>query len=174
MRNLRRFRQAVAVVALLLSSPPEGGAGQGSTVAALRARFEAGQLPRAADLCGAWVLVTNASTARFLTGGDGPEHVLADPLGIRRDVGNQKVYEWHLTIERGVAEALRLKSASAWEPTGDTSDIEFGADAITFEKDYGGDSRWVDLLPSGVRGLGLPSRWARGWAWRRVSKSHAG
>jgi hypothetical protein len=150
-RRQMRARPPVALVLLMLLETHSVGAAvpiqdpdPASAMGQLRAAFDRAAPPRLGDLRGEWVLVRHVSTERFLTGGDGPDHLLFDPVGIRREVRNGTRREWTVTFACRGNQTCHAKSDTVWEPTGDASpvDVSTEGDAL-FEKQYGGDARWI-------------------------------
>lgn len=149
--QLRSFC-TLAVVALL-SAPATGGLWkfahleQGrveSPMTRLRELFQRADSPREVDVLGSWVLIRHVLTEKFITGRDGPDHVLFDVDGVRREAQAGKELEWILVFSRGGAGKLQVKSDTVWVPTGDISAVDFNSEGdLTFEKQYGGDSDWI-------------------------------
>lgn len=126
--------------------------GAASAMGQLRAAFELAAPPRPKDLLGDWVLVKHVLTERFLTGRDGPDHVLFDPVRIRREGRNGTRGEWTVTFACRGDEKCHATSGTVWEPTGDVSPVEFSTDGdALFEKAYRGDSRWIYVVARRAR-----------------------
>src|SRR4051812_6312135 len=68
----------------------------------LRESFQRARAPHDNELLGTWMLIRDVSTEEFLTGMQGPDHLLFDPNGIRRDPQTsgansaEKPFEWTL------------------------------------------------------------------------------
>ena len=114
------------------------------SMARLRDSFRKAKRAQPSELVGTWVEITNVFTETFLTGRSGPDHVLFDIAGIRRDDQPGHPLDWTLTFRTGRAEDLQVISDTAWVPTGDISSVNFDSNGdFTFEKQYGGDAQWI-------------------------------
>jgi hypothetical protein len=115
-----------------------------SAMSRLRESFQRAGSPSERDLPGRWVLIRTVATERFTTGRNGPDHVVFDPEGIRRETRGEKRLEWTLSFERSDSGKLQVRSDTVWVPTGDFSPVDFSTEGdLLFEKQYGADSRWI-------------------------------
>lgn len=105
----------------------------------VRALFRAAKPLKPAQLLGTWVKVKEVWTLQALTGHSGPDHV----TGMRRpDLAGDPV-DWKLTF-RGSAGHIHVLSDTAWQPTGNASDVKFKANGdLVFEKQTGGDANYL-------------------------------
>ena len=146
MRPSRHFDRIFALALVLSSGIPTECFGQDTRgpMEQLRSEFERAAAARGNDLLGTWVLVRHVMTEAFITGRAGPDHLLSDSDGVRRDMSGRRRLEWRLTIERGTDHKLRAISETVWEPSGDSSVLEFTERGdFVFEKQYGGEGRWI-------------------------------
>ena len=91
---------------------------------------------------GAWILVLNVNTEKFLTGRTGPDNVLEDPRGVRDLKLGGRAY-WEVVIDRRSDGAPQVRSRTTWMPD-DISPITRGQDGdLRFTKDYGGDTGYL-------------------------------
>ena len=98
---------------------------------------KAGQ-PNITDVKGSWMLTAYIETEKFITGEDGPDHILFDLNGIK---GKDK---WTLIFNSDVNGKIQATSNVGWIPTGDVSPVNFNSNGdMIFEKDYGGDGAWI-------------------------------
>jgi hypothetical protein len=80
-----------------------------SPLEVLTNEFVAAAPTRDDRVLGAWILVLNINSERFLTGRSGADNVLEDPRGIRdKNLGNRAY--WELVIERRSNGALQARS----------------------------------------------------------------
>jgi hypothetical protein len=143
----------------------EKSAKEGQSWAALYRSFQEAQPAREDDLLGVWVETANIATQKFLTGRSGKEHVSFAPEGIRRRDVQGNPYDWKLTFHRSEG-LLQATSDTAWEPTGDVSQVQFDSKGdLLFHKEFGGEGDYsyrcraedpntlVCLLRRGAAGL---------------------
>jgi hypothetical protein len=125
-----------------------------SAMIRLQASFRQASTPQKDDLLGTWVLIRHVATEEFITGMQGPDHVLFDPQGIKHGAkrlgaspqeNNQlSPMEWRLTFRASSSGDPQVTSDTAWIPSGDTSSVHFTSEGdLIFEKDYGGDSKLI-------------------------------
>ena len=94
------------------------------------------------QVLGAWILVLNINSEKFLTGRSGADSVLADPRGVRDANLGGRAY-WEVLIDRRPNGALQARSRTTWMPD-EVSPITRGQDGdLRFTKDYGGDTGYL-------------------------------
>ena len=123
-----------------------------TAMASLRERFDRAASVKAGDLSGKWILIRNVMTQKFLTGHDGPDHVLFNDDGIHSTsrfdgfspAAPENQLEWVMTFTSGNASDIQVKLDTAWTPAGGIERVTLmpNGDAV-FKKDYGGDSAWI-------------------------------
>ena len=136
-----------------------------SPMSRLGAVFAAARPAKRAELNGNWVLVNWVTTQQFITGQNGPDHVLANEEGIRNsDAARQEKHPfsfhdpqqfyWRLMF-RHVGNRVQIVSRGEWlRPDGDVEDLTFAGNGdFEFEPDFGaeGDFTYRCRMESATR-----------------------
>jgi hypothetical protein len=147
--SILQGRDAILVYLQTLRVTPamDAGTADRPSMASLRASFRRASRPQPSELVrGTWVEITNIATEQFVTGRSRPEHMLFDMEGIKRPELPKRPYDWTLRFSAAQS-AVVVTFESAWTPAGnrpDTATTHFDAAGdLVFEKDYGGDGRWI-------------------------------
>jgi hypothetical protein len=156
-----------------------------SPMARLEAIFAAARPAKRVELNGNWVLVSWVTTQQFITGQNGPDHVLINGKGIRNaeaarqekhpfSYKNPQQFYWRLRF-RHVGNRVQIVSEGEWlRPDGDVEDVTFHANGdFEFEPDFGaeGDFTYKCRMESATRIACLFHRGGEGLEFRRITES---
>ena len=161
-KRLRHFHDAHSGIIDALRTLCPAGQFSHVTIVAV---FAAAHPAKRAELNGNWVLVTWVTTQQFITGQNGPDHVLANEEGIRNsDEARQakhpfsyhdpQQFYWRLMF-RHVGNRVQIVSRGEWlRPDGDVEDVTFAGNGdFEFEPDFGaeGDFTYRCRMESATR-----------------------
>jgi hypothetical protein len=120
-------------------------------MATLRDRFENAAAVKPADLAGDWVLIRNINTEKFITGGEGPDHVEFNAGGVQSQMLRQDVprptqdnpLEWVATFKMLPAGGVEITSHTSWSGDDKSAVTITPTGEAVFTKSYGGDSPYI-------------------------------